>query len=284
MSMLTLKGPIDRGQDKLVLEFGSTRFEVSPQHGARVSSLRCDALELLNLTGAANFEDAVGSTFWPSPQSWPWPPPAEIDREPYSASVDPRGVITLVGQPHEGTRLKVTKTFSADLTREAVQLSYAMTNTGADPAQWAPWEITRMPATGLAFWPTGGAPFGEQAMSTVSAYGHTWCDPTQTAGEAKVFADGSGGYLAYAVGGYILIKRFADVAAPDAAPGEAEIELYVNADHDYIEVENQGAYASISAGATLTWQVTWYARKLPSGVTATAPNADLVAFVTQTLQ
>jgi hypothetical protein len=282
--MLTLKGPIDRGQGKLVLELGSTRFEVTPEHGARISSLRCDGQELLHLTGGANFADALGSTFWPSPQSWPWPPPAEIDSEPYAASIEPRGVITLVGQPHDGTQLQVTKTFSADLAREALLLEYAMTNVGQEPARWAPWEITRMPATGLAFWPTGGAPFGEEALATESAYGHTWCDPTKTEGEGKVYADGSGGYLAYALGGYILVKRFADIAVSEAAPGEAEIEVYVNADHDYVEVENQGAYASIAPGATLRWQVTWYARKLPPGMSATAPDADLVAFVTKTLQ
>lgn len=282
--MLTLKGPIDRGQGKLVLELGSTRFEVTPEHGARISSLRCGEQELLHLTGGANFADAFGSTFWPSPQSWPWPPPPEIDSEPYAASIEPRGVITLVGQPHDGTQLQVTKKFSADLAREALLLEYAMTNIGQEPVLWAPWEITRMPATGLAFWPTGGAPFGEQALATESAHGHTWCDPTKTEGEGKVFADGSGGYLAYTLGGYVLVKRFADIIASEAAPGEAEIEVYVNADHDYVEVENQGAYASIAPGATLRWQVTWYARKLPPGMSATTPNADLVAFVAQTLQ
>jgi hypothetical protein len=279
--MLTLKGPIDRGQGKLVLEFGATRFEVTPQHGARISSLRCEQQELLTLTGAANFADAFGSTFWPSPQSWPWPPPAEIDSAPYAASIHDSGVITLVGSAHPGTQLQVTKTFSADLAHEALELTYAMTNTGQQAASWAPWEITRMPATGLAFWPTGGAPFGEAPLATETAHGHTWCDPAKTDGEAKVFADGAGGYLAYALGDYVLIKRFADISASASAPGEAEIELYVNADHDYIEVEHQGAYTSIAPGAALTWKVTWYVRKLPAGVAA---GADLVAFVTKTLQ
>jgi hypothetical protein len=283
--MTTLLGPIDRGQGKLVLELGTTRFEVTPAHGARISSLRCEGQELLVQNGSSNFEDAVGSTFWPSPQTWPWPPPAEIDHEPYAATIDARGAITLVGQPHEGTGLRVTKTFSANLAREAIELTYAMTNTTEQAVSWAPWEITRMPATGLAFWPTGGTPFGGEPMPTETAHGQTWCAPGQTDGEGKVFADGGGGgYLAYAVGGYILIKHFADTSPSQAAPGEAEIELYVNADHSYVEVENQGAYASIAPGATVTWRVTWYARKLPPGSSAAAPHADLVAFVSKTLQ
>jgi hypothetical protein len=121
-------------------------------------------------------------------------------------------------------------------------------------------------------------------MPTETAHGQTWCAPAKTTGEGKVFADGSGGYLAYAVGEYILIKRFMDTPASQAAPAEAEIELYVNADHSYVEVENQGAYASIEPGATRTWRVTWYARRLPPGVSASAPHADLVAFVAKTLQ
>jgi hypothetical protein len=282
--MVTLKGPIDRGDGKLVLELGETRFEVTPEHGARVTSLQYGGQELLVLTGAANFEDAVGSTFWPSPQSWPWPPPAEIDRDPYQPSVEARGVITLVGQPHEGTGLRVTKTFTANLAREAIELSYAMTNISQEPVSWAPWEITRMPATGLAFWPTGGAPYGDQPLATETAHGQTWCAPSKTSGEGKVFADGTGGYLAYAVGSHILIKQFADTPPSQAAPGEAEIELYVNADHGYFEVENQGAYSSIAPGATVTWRVTWYTRRLPPGVSAAAPHADLVAFVAKTLQ
>lgn len=281
--MLTLKQPIERDGGRLVLEFGSTYFEVDPSHGARVTSLRQAEQELLSLTGASNYADAVGSTFWPSPQSWPWPPPAELDSLPYAARVDASGTLTLEGQPNADTQLKVTKKFSADLAREAIRLEYAMTNVGAEPVQWAPWEITRMPATGLAFWPTGGAPFGERPLATVSELGHSWCDPTATEGEAKVFADGAGGYLAYRLNDRLLIKQFEDQPASAAAPGEAEIELYVNPGHDYIEVENQGAYAALAPGETRSWQVVWFVRQLPEGIAA-GPSTDLVAFVAKTLE
>jgi hypothetical protein len=282
--MLTLKQPIDRGGGKLVLELGATYFEVTPEHGARVTSLRQAGLELLALKGGDNYPDAFGSTFWPSPQSWPWPPPAELDNLAYTASVTPSGIITTQSQAHEGTSLKVTKTFVANLERESIEIDYAMTNIGAAAVSWAPWEITRMPPTGLAFWPTGGAPFGDTPMATRAALGHTWCDPATTEGEAKVFADGAGGYLAYVVGDRILIKQFQDQPASVAAPAEAEIELYVNVGHDYIEVENQGAYAPIAPGVTTSWRVVWYVRQLPAGLVPSVGNADLVAFVAETLE
>lgn len=282
--MLTLKQPIDRGEGRLVLEFGSTYFEVKPERGARIVSLKQAGLELLSLSGAANYADAVGSTFWPSPQSWPWPPPAEIDNHEYQASVDEAGVITAHGKPNQDTSLQVSKRFAANLAREAVEIEYAMTNSGDAPVQWAPWEITRMPATGLAFWPTGGEAWGPQPLQSQVAQGHTWCDPSKTEGEGKLFADGAGGFLAYLLGDRLLIKQFQDQPASAAAPDEAEIELYVNPDHSYIEVENQGAYSSIAPGQTVRWKVTWYARKLPAGVAAVAGNPDLVAFVAKTLE
>lgn len=282
--MLMLNQPIDRGEGKLVLELGSTYFEVTPEHGGRITSLRQSGAELLTLTGAENYLDAFGSTFWPSPQRWEWPPPAEIDTEPYQASVDARGVITLLGQPNEATSLRVGKRFAADLTREGIDIEYSMTNVGSEAVSWAPWEITRMPATGLAFWPTGGEPFGETPLASTSALGHTWCDPAQTEGEAKLFADGAGGYVAYLLGDRLLVKRFQDQPATAAAPGEAEVELYVNPDHSYVEVEHQGAYASIPPGATVTWKVSWYVRRLPAGVGSTPGSSDLVAFVAKTLE
>jgi len=282
--MLTLKQPIDRGGGKLVLELGATYFEVTPGHGARISSLLHDGVELLWLNGASNYADAVGSTFWPSPQSWPWPPPAEIDAQAYVATVEASGVITARGAANADTSLQVSKRFRALVEREAIEIEYAMTNAGPAPVKWAPWEITRMPARGLAFWPTGSAPFGDQPMPSQAALGHTWCDPAQTEGEGKLFADGAGGYLAYALGDRLLIKQFRDQPASAVAPGEAEIELYVNPDHSYVEVENQGAYGTIAPGETVRWPVVWYARKLPPGVAPSVGNPDLVAFVAQTLE
>jgi Domain of unknown function (DUF4380) len=281
---LTLKQPIDRGNGKLALEFGSTYFEVTPEHGARITSLQHAGVELLFLAGAANYDDALGSTFWPSPQTWGWPPPAEIDLTAYVADVGEGGIITALGEANPLTSLQVAKRFSANLAHEAVEIEYSMTNTGAVAAEWAPWEITRVPATGLAFWPTGGEPFGDYPLFNQAVQGHTWADPTQTDGEGKLFADGGGGYLAYVLGDRLLVKQFKDQPQSAAAPNEAEIELYVNVDHSYVEVETQGAYTSIAPGETVSWKITWYARQLPAGLTASLGNPDLVAFAAKTLQ
>ena len=60
-----------------VLTLGSTYLEIDPMNGARITALRVGGSTGGNLladsvvTGQA---DNWGSTFWPSPQTWPWPP------------------------------------------------------------------------------------------------------------------------------------------------------------------------------------------------------------------
>lgn len=277
----SLTGPIRRG-DKLVLQFGSTTFEVDPAKGGRITSLQVGDTELLSAVDASNY----GSTFWPSPQAaWNWPPPAAIDNMTYAATIaDPS--ITLTGGIDPVTQVSVTKKFTADVTREAVDIAYTITNHAATAASWAPWEITRVSATGLVFWPSGGAPFkGTQALLDAQDIGGTtWVDASATAGEAKLLADGSGGWLAQVTGRALLLKTFPDQPATAAAPQEAEVEVYVNPTHTYVEMENQGAYQPIPAGGTVTWTVRWYARALPSSADTSMGSADLPAFAQQTAQ
>ena len=56
----------------------------------------------------------------------------------------------------------------------------------------------------------------------------------------------------------MLTKRFADLTPEQPAPGEAEIQVYVNRGKTYIELESQGAYTTLAPGAELSWTVRWY--------------------------
>jgi len=58
----------------------------------------------------------------------------------------------------------------------------------------------------------------------------------------------------------------------------------VSPDHSYVEVENQGPYASLAPGQTVTWRVVWYVRQLPAGLAASLGSTDLIAFVLKTLK
>jgi len=47
-----------------------------------------------------------------------------------------------------------------------------------------------------------------------------------------------------------------------AAPGEAEIQVYVNQGKTYIEIESQGAYTALAPGESLSWTVRWYLKSV----------------------
>ena len=70
----------------------------------------------------------------------------------------------------------------------------------------------------------------------------------------------------------------------EAAPAEAEIELYVSGTSPYMELEQQGAYWALAMGASVSWTVTWYVVKLPAGLTPSVGSQPLVDYVQSLIQ
>ncbi len=246
--------------------FGDTRFAVDAACAGRIVSFSLSGREMLLPSGAGN---NYGSTFWPSPQSdWGWPPPAEIDSQPHQVTLD-GPVLSLAGASASGLGLAVTKRFTADASAQTVTVQYGLLNTGPEARRVAPWEITRVSAGGLTFFPMGqGEPRkGPQDLLPLQiSDGVAWFpyDGSRINSDQKVFADGSEGWIAHAQGDLLLVKSFADTGPAQAAPGEAEIELYANPDRTYVEVENQGAYGEIAPGGSVSWTVRWFLRRLDS--------------------
>ena len=54
------------------------------------------------------------------------------------------------------------------------------------------------------------------------------------------------------------MKKFQDLQPEQPAPGEAEVQVYVNRGKTYIELESQGAYTLLQPGESLSWTVRWY--------------------------
>jgi hypothetical protein len=271
---------------KYLLTLGSTYLEIDPANGARLTALRVGSSTATNLladSAVTEQDDNWGSTFWPSPQSWPWPPTdlgsiASINSLPYTATLA-ADTLTLTSSLNAAApMLSVIKKFSPDLAKEAIVIDYTMTNGGSDPVTCAPWEVTRVAPGGITFYPAASPPYAQATplLATTDVAGATWYqhDPTDMT-LYKLFGDGKDGWLAHAAGDLLLIKSFADLPADAAAKNEAEIEIY--ASPKYVEVEQQGAVATLAAGESLHWTVRWYARKLSAP--AVVGSADLVAFV-----
>jgi hypothetical protein len=267
---------------------GNLVFAVDAAKAGRIVTFSLAGRNIL--TAAKNSQDNNwGSTFWPSPQSaWNWPPPAELDPNPYTASLS-GAVLTMASQTFAALGLSVTKQFSVDASMGVVTIQYGLVNHGTQPLSVAPWEISRVAAGGLTFFPMGdGSPSKgmQDLLNLQMSGGAAWFayDASAITNDQKVFADGHEGWIAHVGGNLLLVKVFSDTPAAQAAPGEAEIEIYTDAGHSYIEVENQGAYVSVAPGATSTWTVRWFLRQLDASVSVLPGSAELLRLVRELIK
>jgi hypothetical protein len=262
------------------LTFNDVSFEVDPAVGGRVTALRLAGRNLL--TGPDVDPGNYGSTFWTSPQGvWGWPPPPEIDHAPYDVVSATADEILLRGPTSAALGLSVDKRFAIDRAHGAIRQTFTINNHGAEPVSAAPWQISRVAAGGLTFFPTGMGSFAPSNLALREALGVSWYafDAGEVTGHHKLFADGAEGWLAHVDRDALLVKTFAAVPRSLHAPGEAQIEIYASPAHNYVEIEPQGAYEAIAPGAASTWRVSWLVHKLPQDIVAATGSAQLVAYV-----
>jgi hypothetical protein len=261
--------------------YGDVSLEVDAAVGARITAFRIGAENIL--TGPEVNALNYGSTFWTSPQAaWGWPPIVEIDGGKYEVTGE--GADLLFKSGVSATMgIAVTKNFQVDSDRETVTIEYGLENRSAETLTVAPWEISRIATGGLTFFPKGG---GVQPPSTLTfhdAENAIWFkyDPLPITDHQKLFGHGGEGWVAHidVPRRMLLIKTFPQVERDRQAPGQAEIELYADPQHTYVEVEQQGAYAPLAAGAHLTWTVVWRLRRVPLGLDIAVGNKDLMALV-----
>ena len=278
---------------KWAFDFGDVTFEVDPMVGGRITTFKLGATNML--VGSADTMNQYywGSTLWVSPEATKWmqPPPAELDRNPYTAVATDTSV-TMTSAAYAKLGITISKTFSVDTKLGAIVIEYKLNNTTQAAVQMAPWEVTRVFPRGLTFFPKGptaptlsaGATLPTTEMNNVVWFNYDMAAITK---DSKLYADGAEGWVAHAADGLVFIKSYADVTADKLAPKEGDVELYVNTDHPdikrYVEIEDQGAYGDIAANASVSWKVSWFLRKLPAGVDATPGNAPLAQFVRDTI-
>ena len=141
----------------------------------------------------------------------------------------------------------------------------------------APWEITRVQnGDGIIFFDApleGITPAG--LLNFEQKDGAVWYRTDEANQNRKINADGKG-WLAYAANGLMLIKHFQDLKPDEPAPGEAEVQVYVNRGKTYIELESQGAYATLAPGQELNWTVRWQLKPIGTELTPSRQLIDMV--------
>ncbi len=243
------------------LRSGDVSMTVTRANGGRITSFRIGSVETLVEEGEA---EQFGSVFWPSPQTWSWPPStsiSEIDPNDYAASRDTSSV-TLTSEFNATVGIAVRKKFTP-VEGGGIVVEYSMLNSGSETVALAPWQVNRV-SEGIAFFPSGPAGSLEKSSLEVERLaGTTWYAyaAESLSGTPKLFEDGAEGWLAFALpqtlGGALVVQVFDDIAAEKFAPGESEIELYASPSGQYFEVEQQGAYGEIAPGASVVWRTTW---------------------------
>jgi hypothetical protein len=263
------------------LEQGPMALEVDVNYGARLVEFSRGGHDVLTgadivAQGDDNVQNLYGSTFWTSPQSdWGWPPEVPLDSGAYGAEVAGDALV-LTSDPGPTTGYAVEKRIA--LSDEGAVLEYRLLGTGATrPA--APWEVTRVAKHGVVFYPHRGEPLAQSTLRGESRGGVVWLDlAALPARDGKLFQNGSEGWLAYAADGHVFIKRFENVADRALAPGESDVEIYVNGNFDYVEIEQQGPMATPSF-ASPVWRVYWQLLELPADVPSELGSEPLVRWV-----
>ena len=244
-------------ENQYLLKTGDLTMTIDISKGGKILSLKHKDAEVIS---QSRFPESFGSTFWTSPQKeWNWPPVPEYDKSPYTVVEKGDNKLVIKSQVSERLKYQIGKEFTTDKKTGAIVITYTIKNEADETRKVAPWEITRVPnADGIIFFDApleGITPAG--LMDFKAANGASWYKTDEAPQNRKINADGKG-WLAYSADGLLLIKQFEDLNAEAPAPGEAEIQVYVNRGKSYIELESQGAYTTLAPGEQLSWTVRWY--------------------------
>lgn len=254
-----------RRGERFRFESDRIAFEVDGARGGRIIEYSLERRNLL-FEGPADGND--GSTFWTSPQAaWSWPPPSEIDRDPYDLRRADEDRITLASRPSTALGMSVEKTF-AMASDGSIMIDYRIKNEANDERRAAPWEVTRVGRSGVTFFPRGTSVHASPRLPAPSYSASeevVWIEHASHGREdRKLHADGPGGWLAHADDGLLFVKTFESIPPEARAPDESMVEIFVSGGAPYVELENQGAYERLEPGESLSWRVAWRLARLPN--------------------
>ena len=238
------------------ISVGDVTLTVDAARGGKVVSYKYQDKEVLSTTRMPN---SFGSTFWTSPQKeWNWPPVPEFDTKPFNAEVKD-GVLVLTGDKSARFGYRIRKEFSTDTKDNAIVIKYTIINESGETRQVAPWEISRVPNGGVVFFEAKEATPANnmKGLPFTYEYGAAWYVMDEDKENRKINADGTG-WLAFCDNGLMFVKKFVNIKQSDAAPAEAEIQIYANPGKTFVEIEEQGAYTTLNAGDSVDWTVRWY--------------------------
>ncbi len=241
-------------------------LEIAPELGGRMISLRWKNQELLTQRSTDSL--AYGCSLWPSPMTWGWPPSPVLDREPFFAQ-QLGDTLSLVGPTAEDFGWRMKKSILVWPAEGRFVCLYQVENTTDTLRQVAAWEVPRFPKGSEVFAriDTSSLPpkFLKSIPWTLDESGHLHIDvPKSYLGKGqKVSYDGMEPWIGVQHGHAGLIRQAEPLSPDQFAPNSGELEIYVDDDTDYIEVEIQGPYLSLKPGESASLRVAWQVMDAP---------------------
>ncbi len=240
----------------IVLSRDSITLTVEPAYGGRITSLTYGGKELLR-TGRDSSGFTFGSVAWPSPQAdWGWPPPAAIDRGPYTVQELGDYAILLIG-PRDSSGLVLQKRYRLGPDSD-LGMTYWLTNEGDSTRSVAAWEVTRLPYAGRVEFLADSVRL-QRPGNTVATEKHARTihfDDRHTQPN-KVFANLDTVPVRYYLDDLVLEKHTVVRDFYRVAPGHAPLEVYFDPVREFVELELQGDYRRLSYGETTTLRTRW---------------------------
>lgn len=260
---------------------------ISAAVGARVISVKLNGNEVLSSKSV--HPAFYGSTLWLSPEG-KWKGQGVLDNGGYK--VDDYNKVNrfngtdlhLISQKDSLRGFAFEKQFTVSPSDTAIIIRYTITNISKEMQEVAPWEVTRVPAGGLAFFPKGARDTPQSnkmypLLNISDSMDMIWYPyDSSSLSPQKLFMNGEG-WVAYVDNRVIFIKSFPVINPKEAAPGEKNVEAYVNRQKTYMELENQGAYTKLEQNGSLNYAVRWYVRKLPDNIKVRVGSPDLINYV-----
>ena len=256
---------------------GKSILKVSA-NGGRIISFKLGENEFItNIKEHENF----GSTLWTAPQSdWGWPPYTVLDSKEYETNII-GNKLKMVSKPDTLSGLQFEKTFTV-ARNHYIQIKYQIRNISKSPKGVGAWEVTRVPCGGVVFFPWGGSEKLPQSSLTdyIQKENINWISINKTPlqNHQKLFSTASEGWLAYVLNRTLFIKKFEDIKYAQYSPNQGEVEIYVDKDKSYAELENQGSYQLLQPSKTISYTVSWYLVPIPKSINLTIGSDQLISF------